>query len=227
MTLIRAALAVGIGFAAVPQDSWALQPAIQLGQKTTFKNHLEGKQADGKALVMDRVIEREVISVEEDGSHTVRLTGKSALIRIGAEEVRSERENVSVYVQGKQGELLRIEQGPSDIDAYRLAHITRFVSPAAPVKKGDSWRFEKPAGRPEGYPGSTLRFVLEGMESHGDKMLARISFTYSEKGSDPCTATGEWLIDTATTLPEKMTAELSNFSEKVPGDAKLSVERLK
>ncbi len=227
MTLIRAVLAVSLGFAAVPQDSWALQPALKIGEKTTFKNHLEGKQADGKALAMDRVIEREVISVEEDGTHKVRLTGKSALIRIGAEEFRSERENVSVYAQGKQGELLRIEQGPSDVEAYRLAHITRFVSPPSPVKKGDSWRFEKPAGRPEGYPGSTIRFVLEGMESAGDKMLARVSFSYTEKGANPCTASGEWLIDTGTTLPEKMTADLENFSTNVPGKAKLSVERVK
>jgi len=187
------------------------------GDELSYELGIKG-EFDGLPFETTGLLSMSVTEVRGDGGYSVKSVSKGLLVRLGPNETRDDRPNTITAKHDPDGRLISM-QGQSDVDSYRVASITKFVSPPRPVSVTDSWRIVREKDRPKGAPGYETRYVFEKVVEVEGKRHAEVSFSMKEtSGEKPRTATGKWHIDLANGLPVTLEARVTGmFSGDVPG----------
>jgi len=209
-----AALLLGYAFQSETASlRWHPTKGDELSYELTMKGDMSGLPFESTGLVA-----MSVTDVRRDGGYSVKSVAKGMLVRMGPDEMRDDRENTVTAKHDADGRLVSL-QGKNDVDSYRVASITKFVSPPKPIAVGDSWRVMREKDRPKGAPGCETRYVFERIVDSEGKRQAEVSFSMKETSGDkPRTATGKWTIDLANGIPSAMEAKVTGmFAGEIPG----------
>ncbi|GMV88950.1 MAG: hypothetical protein AMXMBFR81_18810 [Chthonomonas sp.] len=182
MTHLKTALALaalGIGALAMPQAK-PLKRTHAPGDSAAYRYELKIGGAT-HAGTMSQTVSR----IEADGSYVLESKTDGGAASSG------------VYMaNGVVKELL----GPDvNVAAYRIAFMTMFQSPPAPVQAEDFWTFETRMNPVTGARAVRVVYRVEAIESLGTVETMRIRFSMTETDApNPATSDGTIWVDTAT-----------------------------
>lgn len=197
---------------------WHPQKGDEVQYEYVVKTQMSGLPFETTAVVSASVTE-----VRPDGSYTVKSTSRGALVKMGPNETRDDRTSTITAKHAADGRLISMT-GHQDMESYRIAAVTKFVSPPMPVKPTDSWRVVRERDRPRGNPGHETRYVFEKLNVTESKKIAEVTFESKETtGESPRTASGKWTIDASTGQPITMEAQVVGLfpNEKTPATVSL------
>ncbi len=220
MNSVLAAMALLAATALSSQDAATLRPTPKVGDVVTqqFSLSLEAK---GEKSAVEALLEQRVSKVQPNGEYLVRSRSKGGFVKTAQGEFSDDRANERISRYAPDGVLLAIESGLKDAASYRQAFLTRFVSPPAPVKPGDTWRHERKAGRPKGVPAVAIAYRFESLEGPD----AKVSFRFEEtSGVVRQTATGVWWIRIATGIPTKLECDVTNYLGEAAAKATVKLQ---
>lgn len=166
-------------------------------------------QDKSQPFAAEAVIVQTVSKVSSEG-YTVRSVNKGTMMRMGTEEIRDERTNESVVRHAGNGAVLSIEKAQNAAETRRLAVVTRFVAPPAPVNIGGGWQHRYEPDRE--FPGARISYRFRGLVELNKFAVAEIEFTFGEDGRErPYKGSGTWWVDANTGQPLRMKATVENW----------------
>lgn len=190
-------LMIGLGQQA---DTYNLLWHPSKGDTLSYVYFLSEGEGD-KLTTVESPLAMTVTGVTDEG-YTIRSVARDILITIGGEQSRDKREMVTVAQYGTRGNLIKIVEGGSNMDRAR---ITKFIAPPMPVKPGESWSHMFPKeGSPSIQP--TLNYKFKEIKEEDGRKLAIVDFSYN-RGEEKSFGEGQWAIDVATGVPERLEAK--------------------
>lgn len=192
-------------------------------ENTTFLMVVRSKNPDDP-FQAESVVEQTVTQVTESG-YTVRSLNRSTLVRVGAEEVRDERPNLTVLRHTPDGRVQEITQAKDPDEAMRLAVVTRFVAPPAPVRPNETWQVTYP---PRGeFPGARVTYRLaEARIPNQGSGTATVTFEFTLDARErPYRGAGTWTIDLANNQPFQLRANIDNWLDNGKASGILEITR--
>jgi len=190
------ALLVGVANAAgrLQNDSYALRPALRVGDETKIKVLVQPSQSGADPLTI--IEDRKVTDIADIGDFTIAETDKALAADSNADPAVTV---TKTWLSNGQIKEIHADSPGYDLDsAYRAAMLTSFEIPDAPVKIGDRWSLVAP-GQTDKWRSTHIDYVLSGMDKVGDTNALKVDVNGMEtEGPMPASIQGSIWLDPQT-----------------------------
>lgn len=182
------------------------------GKKTTYALTLE-IAGQGQRLTIHAKLVNEIVDVKEDGGFIAASYQSDHKLFVNDKAQPAIEESVTgVATYDKQGRPLTIGGDQAGPDTMRIAKLTSFVAPKAPVRVGEEWRDLVPKDKETGSNAVVHNYKLRSVETQNGLRVAVVDVTTTETTDELAGSTkGIVVIDLDTGEQVRYEVQVRNF----------------
>jgi len=194
---------------AVAVDGFTFKRAPKEGEVIKYRIKADIALA-GIEATFSGLNEEKVTKVEENGNYTVETKATETKLSVAGQEQDVPDQPATRSTYNPRGLLVAYQGADSGSGTWRMANLSGFYAPEAPVAVGAGWTFEQAADEKKETPAFKATFKVLAEEKVNNVDVVKVEGKVEETGSDAASITSIFWLDKKDWSPVKAEGDWKN-----------------